>query len=318
MRLISVSIDPQTDTPQRLKAWGAKFHAGPGWTLLTGRKEEVDRLLKALGVFTPDRADHSPLVLLGNEPAKRWTRAYGLAAPAKMVELLDGLGPRRRRRRSRWRRQAAAPAGRGRDRGAQLLHRRRADRSAAAARLYSDLLAAGGGGRRLFSECAGSCPMVGGSSPGCKAELGERMGRDVYLLSISVDPANDTPPARLKEYAARFKAGPGWFFLTGKPENVELALRKLGQLRRKAGRALEHPPRRQREDGAVEEDLRPQQAGGDPDLRPGGARRPRRRDPGLLRRFPSQSPRITGRPVSSCSPAAPFSSGSPRLPRPAP
>ena len=116
VRLISVSIDPQTDTPQRLKAWGAKFHAGPGWTLLTGRKEDVDRLLKALGVYTPDRADHSPLVLLGNEPANRWTRAYGLAAPAKMVELLDGLraGARRRSGSGR-RRQAAAAAGRGRD-----------------------------------------------------------------------------------------------------------------------------------------------------------------------------------------------------------
>ena len=81
----------------------------------------------------------------------------------------------------------------------------------------------------FFSECTGSCPVVGAALAKLQeGELGERMGRDIYLLSISVDPTNDTP-ARLKEYAARFKAGPGWFFLTGKPENVELALRKLGQ-----------------------------------------------------------------------------------------
>jgi len=91
VRLISVSIDPLTDTPQRLKAWGAKFHAGPGWTLLTGRKQEVDRLRKALGAFTADRADHSPVVLLGNDATGLWTRAYGLTAPAKMIGILDGL-----------------------------------------------------------------------------------------------------------------------------------------------------------------------------------------------------------------------------------
>jgi cytochrome oxidase Cu insertion factor (SCO1/SenC/PrrC family) len=229
VRLISVSIDPETDTPQRLKAWGAKFHAGPGWTLLTGRKEDVDRLLKALGVFTPDRADHSPLVLLGNEPAKRWTRAYGLAAPAKMVELLDGLGPApvataAAAVKPPKRPAAAETAAHNYFTDVELI-----DQDGKPHRLYSDLLA----DRTVvvdvfFSECTGSCPMVGAALARLQAGLGERMGRDVYLLSISVDPATDTP-ARLKEYAARFKAGPGWFFLTGKPENVELALRKLGQ-----------------------------------------------------------------------------------------
>lgn len=48
------------------------------------------------------------------------------------------------------------------------------------------------------------------------------------LVSISVDPVHDTP-ARLKEYAARFHAKPGWYFLTGSKENVETALRKFGQ-----------------------------------------------------------------------------------------
>jgi cytochrome oxidase Cu insertion factor (SCO1/SenC/PrrC family) len=229
VRLISVSIDPQTDTPQRLKEWGAKFHAGPGWTLLTGRKEEVDRLLKALGVYTPDRADHSPLVLLGNEPAKRWTRAYGLAAPAKMVELLDGLGPAPAAAAAAGVKPPPRPAAAGTAAHNYFTDVELIDQDGKPHRLYSDLLA----DRTVvvdvfFSECTGSCPMVGAALAKLQGELGERMGRDIYLLSISVDPANDTP-ARLKEYAARFKAGPGWFFLTGKPENVELALRKLGQ-----------------------------------------------------------------------------------------
>ncbi len=91
VHLISVSVDPATDTPEHLKAWAGKFGGGPGWTLVTGDRNEVTRLLKALGVYTAGAADHSPLVLLGNDPAHRWTRAYGLAAPVKLAELIDEL-----------------------------------------------------------------------------------------------------------------------------------------------------------------------------------------------------------------------------------
>lgn len=91
VHLISVSIDPTTDTPARLKEWSQKFGAGPGWTLVTGDRDEVVRLLKALGVYTASVTEHSPLVLVGNEPARRWTRAYGLAAPAKLAELIDRI-----------------------------------------------------------------------------------------------------------------------------------------------------------------------------------------------------------------------------------
>jgi protein SCO1/2 len=91
VQLISVSVDPATDTPERLKAWARKFGAGPGWTLVTGGKEEVNHLLKALGVYTGGVADHSPLVLLGNDAGHRWTRAYGLAAPVKLAELIEQI-----------------------------------------------------------------------------------------------------------------------------------------------------------------------------------------------------------------------------------
>lgn len=91
VHLISVSVDPSTDTPERMKAWGQKFGAGPGWTLVTGDRSEITRLLKALGVYTADINDHSPLVLVGNDAKGEWTRAYGLAAPAKVAELIDGV-----------------------------------------------------------------------------------------------------------------------------------------------------------------------------------------------------------------------------------
>lgn len=91
VQLISVSVDPGTDTPERLKAWGQKFGAGPGWTLVTGDRNQVTLLLKSLGVYTANISDHSPLVLLGDDTRHRWTRAYGLAAPAKLAELIDQI-----------------------------------------------------------------------------------------------------------------------------------------------------------------------------------------------------------------------------------
>ena len=74
----SISIDPQHDTPEVLKAYAEKYHAGPGWYFLTGKKEEIEMLSKKLGLYTPpnpnDRDGHRPSVLLGNEPAGQWVR----------------------------------------------------------------------------------------------------------------------------------------------------------------------------------------------------------------------------------------------------
>ena len=89
VRFISISVDPATDTPERLKAWGAKFHAGGGWTFVTGNKPEVDKLLSALGASSARREDHSPTVLIGNDAHGTWTRTYGLANTSQLVQIIN-------------------------------------------------------------------------------------------------------------------------------------------------------------------------------------------------------------------------------------
>jgi protein SCO1/2 len=91
--MISVSIDPNVDTPERLATWSKRVGAKPGWTLVTGAKSDVDRLLKALGLFTADPASHSPVVLVGDEKMGRWERIDGLAAPSSIVEVVDRISP---------------------------------------------------------------------------------------------------------------------------------------------------------------------------------------------------------------------------------
>ncbi len=57
--------------------------------------------------------------------------------------------------------------------------------------------------------------------------LGERMGKDIFFYSITIDPKRDKPEV-LKAYAEKYGVGPGWFFLTGKEEDIRLATKKLG------------------------------------------------------------------------------------------
>ncbi len=88
MNLITVTIDPVTDTPQRLRAWGEKFKVGPGWRLLTGSKEAVDGLLKGLKVFTADIVDHAPILLVGDDRTGTWTRMSGFTPPNRIAKHL--------------------------------------------------------------------------------------------------------------------------------------------------------------------------------------------------------------------------------------
>jgi protein SCO1/2 len=80
----------------------------------------------------------------------------------------------------------------------------------------------------FFTTCTGVCPPINRNLEKVQEALGDRLGKDAFLISMSVDPETDTP-SRLKEYSRRFRARPGWIFLTGKKENVDWALYKLGQ-----------------------------------------------------------------------------------------
>jgi cytochrome oxidase Cu insertion factor (SCO1/SenC/PrrC family) len=94
VHLISISVDPVTDVPERLKEFSAKFKAGPGWTFVTGSKPEIDSLLKALGAAVADKNDHTPMVLIGNDTAGYWTRTYGLAPASTLVKAINEAAAR--------------------------------------------------------------------------------------------------------------------------------------------------------------------------------------------------------------------------------
>ena len=79
----------------------------------------------------------------------------------------------------------------------------------------------------IFTRCADSCPLETARLREVQKILGDRVGKDVFMYSISIDPEYDTP-AVLKQYQEQYQVGPGWLFLTGKESDITLLRRKLG------------------------------------------------------------------------------------------
>lgn len=89
VHLITISIDPAVDTPERLLAFSQKFQAGPGWSFITAEKTALDGLLKTLEVFSADKALHTNQIIVGNDLIGRWTRLYGMPNAKTIVTALQ-------------------------------------------------------------------------------------------------------------------------------------------------------------------------------------------------------------------------------------
>jgi protein SCO1/2 len=79
----------------------------------------------------------------------------------------------------------------------------------------------------FYAECEGVCPGITANLVKVQKMLGDRVGRDIFMYSLSLKPAQDTP-SKLRHYAQMYRVKPGWTFLTGKPADAELLRRSLG------------------------------------------------------------------------------------------
>jgi protein SCO1/2 len=79
----------------------------------------------------------------------------------------------------------------------------------------------------MYAGCADICPGMTYNLTRVQKILGARVGREIFMYSITLEPERDTPRV-LRAYAENFKVGPGWLFLTGAPEDIELLRRRLG------------------------------------------------------------------------------------------
>jgi len=79
----------------------------------------------------------------------------------------------------------------------------------------------------FYAKCEGVCPLITSNLVKVQKLLGERVGRDIFMNSITLKAEEDTP-AMLKDYEHMHRIGPGWNLLTGEPKDVELLRRSLG------------------------------------------------------------------------------------------
>ena len=90
--LISVTMDPETDTPQRLKTWGEQHGRRKGWILVTGRTAEMEKLVGHLTGNPLGRLEtHAPFIYLGNDKKNHWIATYGLPAPKNLMKQIEEL-----------------------------------------------------------------------------------------------------------------------------------------------------------------------------------------------------------------------------------
>ena len=89
--LVSITVDPEVDTPPRLKEYAQKFHAGPGWIFLTGKKENLDWALYKLGQYVENKDDHKTIFIVGNEPTGLWKKAFGMANVVELIQVVESV-----------------------------------------------------------------------------------------------------------------------------------------------------------------------------------------------------------------------------------
>ena len=91
VQLITLTVDPATDTPERLKDYAANFGSPAGWIWLTGDKPKVDRVLAGMGAYAADFTRHSGAVLVGDARTGDWIRFYGIPNAPDIADRVEQL-----------------------------------------------------------------------------------------------------------------------------------------------------------------------------------------------------------------------------------
>ena len=85
IHIVSISIDPEQDTPTRLAEYAKKFKAGPGWRYYTGTTEASLETQRAFDAYRGDKMNHVPLTFLRASPGSRWVRIDGFASAEELT-----------------------------------------------------------------------------------------------------------------------------------------------------------------------------------------------------------------------------------------
>ena len=91
VRLVSISIDPDNDTPELMKEHLQKYGAQPGWDAFTGKRDNIVQVLKAFDTYVANKMNHYPLTLLRGPGQKEWVRIYGMLSASDLIAEYEHL-----------------------------------------------------------------------------------------------------------------------------------------------------------------------------------------------------------------------------------
>jgi protein SCO1 len=91
VRMVSISIDPEQDTPAVLKAYARRFEAGSQWLMLTGSSADSVAVQRAFDAYRGDKMSHQPATFLRAAPGQPWVRLDGFASASEIVRELRSL-----------------------------------------------------------------------------------------------------------------------------------------------------------------------------------------------------------------------------------
>lgn len=93
----SLTLQPDIDRPPDLQAYAARYRIGPGWSFLTGKRQDIDDIRRKLGFFDPDPqvdadlAQHTGMVRIGNAALDRWAMMPSLLPPTRLARAIEDL-----------------------------------------------------------------------------------------------------------------------------------------------------------------------------------------------------------------------------------
>jgi protein SCO1/2 len=85
-RLISITIDPENDTPRVMKEYLKRYNAKPGWDFLTGSRADIDKVMKAFNAYIPDKMSHYPINLIRSPKDGSWVRLFGILSSREFMD----------------------------------------------------------------------------------------------------------------------------------------------------------------------------------------------------------------------------------------
>jgi len=92
VHLISISIDPENDTPKVMKEYLKRYRAMPGWDFFTGSRADIDKVMHAFDAYIPNKMYHYPLTLIRDPKNGKWVRVFGLTSTSEFMNEYKKVG----------------------------------------------------------------------------------------------------------------------------------------------------------------------------------------------------------------------------------